>query len=515
MLKKIKKFNPVLILAIILSVPAVLGLLHSGFPLTDDGNWMVIRFSAFYEVLRSGEFPVRFLSRLNNGFGYPVADFLYPLFMYIGVPIHVLGIDFVNTVKIILILSLFSSTLFTYLWLKKLFDNISSLIGSLFYTFFPYHLYDVYKRGSVGEVLALSILPFVLWQIERKSLLFVSVGIAFLILSHNTLALLFFPLIIIYLFLKYKKDYKFNLLSIVFGLGISSFFWLPAIYDQQFTVFGQAKVSDFSSYFVNNMDYGIFGIGFVFLLLEIIFYVIKTKNKNITILLIVLLALLFFTFSYSNIFWQLIPFTNLIQFPFRIVSIIIPVSAFCVAYLINKEKRQKRLLLVPIYLILIFISAWSYLFPKVYQNYPDTFYSTNQDSTTVKNEYMPKWVKQIPTSMANVKVENLSGKEAINITKNSPNKISFNADLSSETLVEVNTIYFPGWNTYVNGSKTKINYENPSGLIQMSLNKGNNNVLIEFSETTVRIISDFISLVSLFVLLGLVIFKKNFKFVKI
>src|SRR3989304_8256280 len=100
MFNKLKK-NSFLLLALVITIPAVIGLIHQGFPLTDDGNWMVIRFSAFYEVLRSGEFPVRFLTRLNNGFGYPVSNFLYPLFMYLGAPVHALGISFVDTIKLI------------------------------------------------------------------------------------------------------------------------------------------------------------------------------------------------------------------------------------------------------------------------------------------------------------------------------------------------------------------------------------------------------------------------------
>ena len=180
----------------ILSIPVILGIVHAGFFVSDDGNWMVIRFSAFYEALRSGQFPVRFLARLNNGFGYPVSNFLYPLFMYLGSPIHVLGFSFVNTVKIVLGLSLVFSSIFTFLWLRKFFDNASSFLGAVFYTLYPYHLYDVYIRGSVGEVLALSIVPFILWQIERRSIIFTSFGIGFLILSHNTLALLFLPLLL-------------------------------------------------------------------------------------------------------------------------------------------------------------------------------------------------------------------------------------------------------------------------------------------------------------------------------
>ncbi|EKD86402.1 MAG: hypothetical protein ACD_37C00307G0001, partial [uncultured bacterium] len=51
MLETIKKHSKIffLLLVIIVSIPAIFNLLQPGFPLTDDGNWMVIRFSAFYE----------------------------------------------------------------------------------------------------------------------------------------------------------------------------------------------------------------------------------------------------------------------------------------------------------------------------------------------------------------------------------------------------------------------------------------------------------------------------------
>src|SRR3989344_7405737 len=185
-----KNSKLIFLILLIFSIPSVIGLLHSGFPLTDDGNWMVIRLSSFYENLRDGQFPVRYLSRLNHGYGYPVSDFLYPGFLYIGSLIHILGFSFVNSVKIIFGLSLVFSAVFSFLWLRKLFDQFSSLVGALFYLYFPYHLYDVYKRGSIGEVLSLAVLPFVLWSIENKNIFLTSSGISLLIISHNTLALL-------------------------------------------------------------------------------------------------------------------------------------------------------------------------------------------------------------------------------------------------------------------------------------------------------------------------------------
>lgn len=510
MLKKITKNSNLifLLIVILLTIPSVFSLLHLGFPQTDDGNWMVIRFSAFYETLRNGQFPVRFLTRLNFGYGYPVSDFLYPLFMYLGVPIHILGFNFLNTIKVILVLSLFSSSVFTFLWLRKLFDNLSSVVGSLFYTLFPYHLYDVYVRGSVGEVLSLAILPFVLWQIERGSFILTSLGIALLITAHNTLAFLFLPLIFVYGLIKDKKISQNNVLTLFFGLCISSFFWIPALFDSQYTVFSKIKVSDFSSYFING-KLELLGAVLILLILESIFYLLRKKDKFFFSLFLGVLVLSFLTISQSQTVWNLLPVSNLIQFPFRIISLIIPISAFMLGFLLSREKGTKKQILAVTYLIVIFISASFYLLPKSYQIYDDSFYSTNVDSTTVKNEYMPLWVKKTPSSLALSKVSNLTGKEEINIGNTSVNRISFDTNLKNSEIIQVNTIYFPGWSALVNGKKTDISYNNDLGVIRLNLPKGENKVQIEFGETNVRIFADLLSIIGLVLVFFFGLLKKH------
>lgn len=517
MLKIIKKkANLIFLIAVILfSLPSVFGLIHSGFPLTDDGNWMIIRFSAFYEVLRSGEFPVRFLTRLNNGFGYPVSNFLYPLFMYLGVPIHILGINFVDTIKIILGSSLIFSSVFIYLWLKKMFDHISSFIGGVLYVLFPYHLFDVYKRGSVGEVLALTIVPFVLWQVERKSILFTSLGFALLILSHNTLALLFTPLIIGYAFLRNKKQIKFILISLVFGLGTSSFFWIPAIYDTRFTVFSKTKVSEFYNYFVNLNNFEILGIVSIVLLISSLGLLLinKKTNKNILFLssLAMSLLIVFLVTPFSNFLWQMLPLTSLIQFPFRLLSLLMILLSFQLGFLIQGLSKSYKNLVVLLFLILIFISAKPYLFTKDYQYFPDSFYSTNMDTTTVKNEYMPKWVTEKNLEFTPERVKNLDGDETVNVLKVSPKEIVFDSYLTKERTLQVNLVYFPGWNVYINGIKDKISYEN-DGLIKLNLKKGQNNVRLVFEETDIRILSDLLSIISIGILIVLAYLIKIKKF---
>ena len=76
-------------------------LVRPGFFVSDDGDWMIIRLSAFFASFREGQFPVRFLGRLNDSYGYPVANFLYPGFLYIGSFLHAMGLSFIDSVKAI------------------------------------------------------------------------------------------------------------------------------------------------------------------------------------------------------------------------------------------------------------------------------------------------------------------------------------------------------------------------------------------------------------------------------
>ncbi len=161
-MKLFKKKFFTLCLVMLFTLPAVLPLLQQGMFPSDDGGWMIIRFSAFHQELRAGQFPVRFLDRLNYGYGYPVADFLYPGFMYLGEPFALLHFGFINTIKLLFALSLFASSVLSYLWLVKRFSPFAAFIGAMVYLYSPYHIYDLYSRGSMGEILSLGVLPGVL-----------------------------------------------------------------------------------------------------------------------------------------------------------------------------------------------------------------------------------------------------------------------------------------------------------------------------------------------------------------
>src|SRR5579872_6665755 len=90
-----------LILVIILTLPVLLPYFHAGYFPTHDGEWAVVRLSDMYREIRDHQFPPRYSSNLNFGYGYPLFNFTYPLPYYLGLIIHLFKFGFVDSIKIL------------------------------------------------------------------------------------------------------------------------------------------------------------------------------------------------------------------------------------------------------------------------------------------------------------------------------------------------------------------------------------------------------------------------------
>lgn len=499
-----------LIISFLTSIFSTLPLFHRGFFSSDDGEWMIIRFSAFHQALVQGQFPVRLLARLNHEYGYPVANFLYPGFMYLAEIPKLLGFGLVDSIKIILGLSMVGSAVFAYLWLAKIFDKFSALIGSVVFLYAPYHLFDIYTRGSVGEVLALAVVPFILWQLERESVFFTTVGLALLIISHNTLALLFLPLILCYMVLnvyiakKREKLIRMYLYILVFSLQISAFFWVPAIFDLQFTVFSKTPVSDWSRYFVG-FDLTSFSMIIIFLTTMTLFLSRKVEfaRYRLTALFFILgVFSLFLSTILSKPLWQALP-VSFIQFPFRFLSVTILCTAFLATFVLSiTSGKLKRFLTLGIVVLALF-SSKPFITPSAYFDKGEGFYATNEDTTTVRNEYMPKWVKTLPTERPKELVQFIVGSGNIENVWTNAKEVHFSLKTKNPVAISINKIYFPGWKAFINKKEVELLHDNTKGLMLLSIPPGDNSISLVFGETRVRILSDIVSVLGL---LGLIIF---------
>ncbi len=501
-LSKLSKIVLFPILAGVFSIPSIFSLIRQGFFTTDDGGWMIIRFAAFYSSFSDGQFPVRFLKGLNFGYGYPVANFLYPGFMYMATPFHLLGFGLVDSIKILLIASFIFSGVFTFLWLKTMFGNVPSLIGSILFVYTPYHLFDLYKRGSVGEVVALTFLPLILYGVEKKNYYIISLSMFLFIVSHNSMALLFLPVIISYILIRHFLDKKI-FIGIGTGIALSSFFILPAVFELSYTYFGKTSISNPSEYFVGLILIGIISI--FLLVASIVVYRLTRRSKNahnrLSLLFIVVSLIgLFLSTSLSEFLWKT-PIASLLQFPFRVLALLLICNAFLSAFILNFFKGSIRIVVCAVVLCVTAYSSMSFLKPMEFNDIADSVYATNPATTTVKNEYMPIWVKQFPSSQYEKKIETINGVgEVTNLVEKS-NKISFDISNNSATDLRINTVYYPGWKAYVENIEVQIDHDNSKGVMDIPISRGKKNVRLVFSETPVRLIADLISGLAVLVLM--------------
>lgn len=509
-----------LLLLTILSLLACWPFLKKGYFESHDGEWMVIRFTAFHQALADGQFPVRFVDRLNNNYGYPVLNFLYPLPFYLAEIPKIVGFGFVDSIKIIFVLSTVASVLAMFWALSQVSGISASLAGAIVYLFIPYRFVDLYVRGSLGENMAFVFVPLIAGCIikfkkgEKKFLPLLSISVAAFILSHNVVAVLMLPFLSIWAFLQVGKKLWNFILPLIFALLVSAFFWIPALFDLQFVSLSQIKVSEISNHLVNPSKLIIPGWGYgpnpnspdglsvqiglvpFFIMAASIMILLKTKKdfKIVTFLLVAILFIFFANTELADPIWQILPGVDIIQFPWRMHSILIFIAAYLAAYTI--ENSRKKILLVSLIATASILSTIFYTLPAAFVDKGDGFYATNEDTTNVRDEYLPLWVKVKPDKRPGEKIE-LVGPGQIVAKSIAQAKYSATIDAQEEIKVQVNTIYFPGWKVKSDGLDTSIDYQNPQGLITFNLPQGIHKVIISYSKSPVHLASEIISLLAI------------------
>lgn len=532
-----------LILVLILFIPLI-NLFNNGLPITHDGQDHVARIANFYQNLHEGNIVPRWAANLNWGYGHPILMFLYPLSSYFASLFHLLGFSFVDSTKLVFGFAFVLSGITMYLWIKEFLSKEAAIVGALLYTFAPYRFVDLYVRGAIGEHMAFVFPPLVLYflyKLSKKYSFFNLFGgalsLAFLILAHNAISLMFIPIILFYICflawtIKWKKAFIINsFLLIIFGFSMSAFFWMPAFFEGKYTLRDIVTSDEALSRFVTFQQllygpwsYGITGqftvqIGIiqwigVLLSLPLGIHLFKIRNKN---WLFVFTMILFFAFSLfimtseSKFVWEIITTLKKFQFPWRFLSLSVFLSAFLGAYVFSvlSNKLQKIVLFI-IILFLVFLNKdfWE---AKAYMQKPEVFYSGTYDSTTDTGESAPIWSVRFMEHKPKAHIEVLEGASDVVEQDRKSTYHEYVVSAFSKTKLRENTLYFPGWKVLVDGREVNVEFQDPNnrGLMTFWVEKGEHKVIVEFKETKLRQIADFVSVISLFVLLSLgILYKK-------
>lgn len=153
-------------LVVLLGAAVIAGpLLLYGSPWTDSVTYNMVWAKQFAVLMREGEIYPRWMPLSFDGLGSPAFLFYAPLpFQLMGV-LDMLSFDTLGMRRLVGLycaLAIAASGFAMRAWLRRRAVEPAATLGAVLYMAAPYHLLDVYVRGSIGEVAAYAILPMLM-----------------------------------------------------------------------------------------------------------------------------------------------------------------------------------------------------------------------------------------------------------------------------------------------------------------------------------------------------------------
>lgn len=498
---------------------------------THDGLVHLPRIAAYFKALTDGQIPVRWAGDLNFGYGLPLFNFIYQLPYFVASLFLFLGIGLVSSFKLTLVISFLLSGVFMFAFAKVFFaDEKKALIVAVFYQFAPFRLVELLIRGSFGEVYAYTFLPLTLLGItlflKNQSFSYftlVSVSTALLVLSHNSVSLLFFAVIILFVlfFAKGTRIMALGILALLLGLLLSAFYWVPAIFEHKFT-YGDLFMRNlylehfspiqnfFIPNFFNSKMLQIGGVSVqigIFHVMAIIlgsFLLFRKKEPLLVYSLFLITFAFFFTQPISKIFWEYISFLRQFQFPWRFLSVLVFATSLLSYYFFTLSIFKKTIIYWVFIGIVVFSTSY-YWQPKLGVDKIDENYYWNFPlNTTYYGETDIIWSAGPQSSYPKERVTIIAGQGTIEHFTKKSNLQTFTVSARTPITIASRTQYFPGWRAYVDGKEIPIQFQDPNwrGLITFSVPKGSYMVTLAFTETKLRLFADLVSFATLITILA-------------
>ena len=554
--QKFGKIIPALLLTL-LTVPAFFNLLRPGFfPMQDD-----LQAFRVYEMDRcydDFQIPCRWVPDAGYQYGYPQFNFYPPLPYYIGALLHRVGIQYIDSVKILFILGYILSAITIFILVSELTDKWSGFVSALLYTYIPYKAVEVYVRGALSEFWAQIFFPLIFWVIYKliktgkiKYIVWLAISIGFLATTHTLMTMIFAGVAGLWaLYWLVTEKWK-NVGKVIWGgivgFGLSAFFILPVLFEKQF-VHVESLLSgyfDYRAHFVSlyklflSTEWGYGSSGFpneklnlslgivqwVVGLGAIIFALAKfrkdKKNSILTLLLsTVTLLSIFMMHMKSSFIWTMIPPLWYLQFPWRFLAISTFLLCLLTGFFVYFSGRFKYVLGIILIAVSLALNI-SFFVPKDWLNITDaekfsgTFWE--KQLTISIFDYLPIYGILPPWSKAPDFPEVLSGNVKFLEYKKGSDFQTGVLEATKDSMIRIPLFDFPGMEVRVDGNVVSHVNNNCSGerycrgLITFSVPSGKHNIEIRLRDTPIRRIGNVLTLISIVILIILFLFPKFYR----
>ena len=553
---------------------AVLPFWEPGIANPDDMLISIYKLIELDRCWKSGIFYPRIAADFAFGYGVTLFQFYHPLVSYVAEIFHLMSLGPIEAVKATFSFGLLLSGLGMYAYaLTILRTKPGALLAAIAYMYAPYQLLNVYERGALAESFALGLLPLILWSFDRlykkrepAYLVTASVTLGALIAAHHITALFFMPLLLAYLaFLVIRATQVRALLlstvAVLLGLGISAFYWLPALLEKGHTYLNTVMLrhgSSPASQLLNPSDVvqhslvfdywgpSRFRLGLVSALLVLIALGLsvfrpKEVRRSLFFFGAVLVLCLGLQLRGAYLFWERVPLVQFILFPWRLLSFVslsaalllgsIPGSVTTLGQKLRPTIRgTPRLLsrgqwiLVGIIALLIVLTSTLKLSPSLSPlwinlsneeiDLPSLFEAGRFIARDVIADFQPIWTEeylppiaegrlrqegpQIVSSPASLKIE---------VVEHGAQYFDLRTSSAQPFPLRFHLFYFPGWQAYVDGARVDTHPSTPLGLVTLALPSGEHRIVLRFEDTPIRRASMLLSSLTLCALLVVCIYR--------
>ncbi len=546
-------------------------------------------------AVQEGKWLVHWCPDFAFGQGYPFFLVYGPLATFLAeIFHHFAGFSLTGSVKAVFALAAIGSALSMYFFVRAWAGERAAFVAGLLYLYVPYHLVDLYVRAAMAESLSFVFMPLVLWgaleAVRRpgwKPVVGGALAYAALMVTRNLVVVLFTPLLAAYLalvillhmneempFRELSRESVFPLLGeaihlaippalmLLLGLGLSAFFWLPALTEFKYVNTRQwyGGYYDFHNSFIYwhqlfspHWGYGIsipgpdddlsFQLGIVpFALSAASLYLLRRmdgwRRWIVGFFLVAVAAAAFLTLGASAWAWEHVPGVRFAQFPWRyliLTTLAMPPAAAGLLAL-RKAPEEARGWAVALLLGgLALVGSAPYLRVEIVPPPKDSgtlaglmrFQRTADEMTgvSIAAKEVPRW-----SPLAALYVEGKDVTTKVNYGAIPPagrkgpvlgvHSLAMGTDYEEVWYwaaddyqrIQFFFEYFPGWTAYILDPKTKqvqkvirLTFDDvadPYGRISVPVPAGEHILLLKFEDTPVRRAGKIVTLVTILSLLA-------------
>ena len=553
-LKQKQKIPPylvelVIVLLLVLATILInLRMIRDGLNGMTDMRWHITWLQHFSKQLAEGIWYPRWLAGTNYGYGSPTFIFYPPLVYYLGSLLKFSGLNIENTLITLYSLSLFLAGFNFYIFGRNRWGVIASFIGALAYMTAPYLAFNLYWVSSLSVAFAVAWIPLG-WWLTDKSLAQAKWGIGvaifwmILALTHLPSLLLCLIVWLFYtLFFLLTRPWK-NVIATIFsagiGLGLASFFLVPAILEQRWVNIEsmQQVIADISNAMfgaglplfpprpVMNVDYIFVHQSIVNAILAIVAFLFCRRDKVIIrecwywLAFVFVLAYLMTVWSLP--IWQASTTLQKVQAPWRLLHLFsFGGAALCgvtIRGILKLKLRLRFLLLLLVFGLLLVNTSYSYKLSRKFIAFRNPGKANLDHLQLVRQalddpytnklldvgEYRPVLANGKPSPdplLGKPKFAVVNGNAVIEVIQWQSYQRILQAKVVEKSDIQIRTYHYPAWHLYVNDRphSTEISED---GTILFTLQPGSYTLKLLYQHTSAFTLGIIASLVSLLILL--------------